>query len=139
MPVGGLSMLQPAAARSPIMTGTTNFPHLGAALGDSLLDVQQRSTYPVRVDDVRDDDLFVVERSVQFAFAGPGPFAVAPTRFVALNSTAALVIAIESGAHLDYLAAENALALADELATRIGQAGWMADGAKPNVTGRAEL
>lgn len=93
----------------------------------------------MRVDNVRDDDLFVVEQPVQFAFAGPGPFVVAPTRFVALNITAALVIAIESGTHLEYLAAENALALADELTTRIVQAGWMVDGAEPNLTGHAEL
>ncbi len=109
------------------MTIDSSVPRLVAGLGDTLADVRQHSTFAFRTDLLSDSYVVAVDKPLQFVFRGPHPFDLAPTRFASLECTAAIVTAIQSSPHLDYLTRAAAMALLTQLNGRIVQAGWKAD------------
>ena len=121
------------------MNADPALPIVRAALGDSLLDVQGASTYRFEFDRLDDDDLVGRDELLHFVFAGPRGFDLPPTRFIALECTAALVVGIRTSPHAEYLTQPQALALADELQGRVRRAGWSAVADDHRVTGREEL
>lgn len=112
---------------TPPMTPDSSLPRLVAGLGDTLADVRQHSTFAFRTDLLSDSYVVAVDKPLQFVFAGPHPFELAPTRFASLECTAAIVTAIQSSPHLDYLTQPAALALLAQLRERIVAAGWKVD------------
>ncbi len=109
------------------MTTDSPLPRLVAGLGYTLVDVRQHSTFAFRTDLLSDSYVVAVDKPLQFVFAGPHPFELAPTRFVSLECTAAIVTAIQSSPHLDYLTQAAALSLLAQLSERIIGAGWKVD------------
>ncbi len=128
-----------ASKSSHPMTIESDLPRLVAGLGDTLLDVRQHSTFAFRTDLLSDSYVVAVDKPLQFVFAGPHPFELAPTRFASLECTAAIVTAIQSSPHLDYLETASALALVAQLNERILQAGWHVEREERPVPTGAEL
>ena len=136
---GALTLLNVASSQVTPMDTDNDLPIVRAALGDSLLDVQRASRYRFQFDRIDDYDLVGRDELVQFVFAGPRPFDLPPTRFFALECTAALVVAIDTSPHREFLSQQQALTLADGLLERIMQAGWTNVPNDHRVTGREEL
>lgn len=121
------------------MNESKPLPQVQAGLGDTLFEVSQHSSHRFSFEQLQDDDLVALDQPLRFRFAGPGPFEVPPSRFLALNCTATLVVAIEAATHLEYLSREQALELADTLAGSFAGAGWTRQDQDPRVSGRGEL
>jgi hypothetical protein len=121
------------------MTAQSDLPHVNVALGDTLLQVRENSTYPFNFTHLQDDDLVAVNSPVRVTVTGPHRLEVPPSRVVTLNCTAALVVAIEASPQLEYLTQREVLALADDVARRVRAAGWSTQIHDPRVTERDEL
>lgn len=122
-----------------LMNANVDPPIVFAGLGDTLLQVRERSTYRFDFGRLRDDDLIAADTPVSFTFRGTQVIPLPPTRFVALNCTAAIVVAIEASPQLEYLPQSQVLDLADGMEKRIADANWSPWPSDFPLTGRSEL
>lgn len=112
---------------------------LSAAPGDTLVHVRDASSYPLRLDHIRDDDLIVLEDPSRHRFDGPNEYLLPAGRFIALDCVAAIVVAVETSPQLEECGLDGATELVRSVIRTIVDSGWQRDLHDPRIVGDGEL
>lgn len=105
-------------------TDAAKYPSIVARLGMGLDELKAGSSYDLPLSRVTDADLTAATQPSILTYTGPNGFTLPPAHLVTLDSTAAVISAIEVSPHLDPLGLNAAIDLVEAVQRILGAAGW---------------